>query len=192
MSGIDTWPCLNHHTEPINSQSLDVIERAQLVVCLDQSHPHTSQLQSSDSGAIQDYEKSILANRVLHGNGSKQNSSNRWFDHAVQVGGDTFILNIILLMMLVHVHVHMYVVMLTTSLWHLKSACTCTFEVANQYATCTCMYHYCTDEADLAKTVGYYIHVVDFISVTSSCVLVMMVLLVLCWSTLLLMDLLPS
>ena len=78
-------PCLNHHTEPINSQSLDVIERAQLVVCLDQSHPHTSQLQSSDSGAIQDYEKSILANRVLHGNGSKQNSSNRWFDHAVQV-----------------------------------------------------------------------------------------------------------
>ena len=94
--------------------------------------------------------------------------------------------------MLVHVHVHMYVVMLTTSLWHLKSACTCTFEVANQYATCTCMYHYCTDEADLAKTVGYYIHVVDFISVTSSCVLVMMVLLVLCWSTLLLMDLLPS
>ena len=160
------------------------------MVCLDQSHPHTSQLQSSDSGAIQDYEKSILANRVLHGNGSKQNSSNRWFDHAVQVGGDTFILNIILLyMMLVHVHVHMYVVMLTTSLWHLKSACTCTFEVANPYATCTCMYHYCTDEADLAKTAGYCIH---FISVTCSCLLVMMVLLVLCWSTLLLMDLLLS
>ena len=76
---------LNYHTEPINGQSLEVIEKAQLVVCLDQSHPHTSQLQSSDSGAIGDYEKSILANRVLHGNGSKQNSSNRWFDHAVQV-----------------------------------------------------------------------------------------------------------
>ena len=77
-------------TEPINGQSLDVIERAQFVVCLDQSHPHTSQLQSSDSGAIQDYQKSILANRVLHGNGSKQNSSNRWFDTVVQVNKYSF------------------------------------------------------------------------------------------------------
>ena len=77
-------------TEPINGQSLDVIERAQFVVCLDQSHPDTSQLQSSDSGAIQDYQKSILANRVLHGNGSKQNSSNRWFDTSVQVNKHPF------------------------------------------------------------------------------------------------------
>ena len=76
---------INHISEPINRQSLDVIERAQFVVCLDQSHPHTSQLQSSNSGDVQDYQKSILANRVLHGNGSKQNSSNRWFDHAIQV-----------------------------------------------------------------------------------------------------------
>ena len=69
----------------MNQSSLDVIERAQLTVCLDQAHPHTSQLQSPGSGAAQDHHKTVLANRVLHGNGSQYNSCNRWFDHAVQV-----------------------------------------------------------------------------------------------------------
>jgi hypothetical protein len=71
--------------DPTNEGFLDVIERAQFIVCLDQSHPNTSQLQFTGYDGIQDYQKSILANRVLHGNGSKQNSSNRWFDTAVQV-----------------------------------------------------------------------------------------------------------
>ena len=71
--------------EPTNEHSLDVIERAQFIVCLDQAHPDTSQLQFAGYETIQDYQKSVLANRVLHGNGSKQNSSNRWFDTAVQV-----------------------------------------------------------------------------------------------------------
>ena len=71
--------------ELTNEQSLDMVESAQFIVCLDQSNPHTSQLQFTGYDTIQDYQKSILANRVLHGNGSKQNSSNRWFDTAVQV-----------------------------------------------------------------------------------------------------------
>ena len=74
-----------HITDPVNQTSLDVIERAQLTVCLDHTHPQTSKLQLADSGDTQDHHKTVLANRVLHGNGSQYNSCNRWFDHAVQV-----------------------------------------------------------------------------------------------------------
>ena len=74
-------------SEPVNQHSLDIIETSQFVLCLDQTHPHTSQLldQSIGSDSMQDYHKTILANNVLHGNGSRLNSSNRWFDHAYQV-----------------------------------------------------------------------------------------------------------
>lgn len=75
-------------SEPVNRLSLDVIETAQFIVCLDQAHPHMSQLQSSSSDSMQDYHKTIIANNVVHGNGSQVNSSNRWFDHAIQVSED--------------------------------------------------------------------------------------------------------
>ena len=71
----------------MNQHSLDVIETAQFVVCLDKVHPHISHLKSPDSSGMQDYHKTILANNVLHGNGSQHNSCNRWFDHAIQVSG---------------------------------------------------------------------------------------------------------
>ncbi len=60
-----------------------MIERASFVVCLDQPHPHTSQQLNSSSE--DDYHRTILANNVLHGNGTHYNSANRWFDHAFQV-----------------------------------------------------------------------------------------------------------
>ena len=69
----------------MNQHSLDVIETAQFILCLDQVHPHTSQLQSIGSDSMQDHHKTIAANNILHGNGSQLNSGNRWFDHAYQV-----------------------------------------------------------------------------------------------------------
>ena len=78
--------------DPTNCYSLDVIERAQFVVCLDKAHPQIlKQLQSSSSSTptgscdLQDSHWSILTSNILHGNGTQFNGCNRWFDHGFQV-----------------------------------------------------------------------------------------------------------
>lgn len=71
------------YPDPANQQTLDMIEKASFIVCLDQPHPHTSQLLNSSSA--DDHHRTVLANNVLHGNGTHYNSANRWFDHAFQV-----------------------------------------------------------------------------------------------------------
>lgn len=86
----DTWyqarECLLQ--DPRNKRSLDVIETAQFVFCLDSAHPHVSSL--GPQADFQDPHYSIVANRVLHGNGSMHNTCNRWYDTSSQtvVGED--------------------------------------------------------------------------------------------------------
>ena len=75
---------LNFLVDPVNQQSLDVIERAQFFLCLDQAHPQLD-LSTTPGDSIHDNQKTRLANRVLHGNGSQHNSCNRWLDHAIEV-----------------------------------------------------------------------------------------------------------
>jgi len=60
--------------DPVNKNSLDVIERAQFVLCLDPSHP----------GITHDA-LSAVSNRSLHGNGTTDCGCNRWYDHTIQV-----------------------------------------------------------------------------------------------------------
>ena len=67
-------------TDPVNSNSLDVIERAQFIISLDSAHPGID----PHSPTTVD-EMSIMSGRCLHGNGSAHDSCNRWFDHALQV-----------------------------------------------------------------------------------------------------------
>lgn len=67
-------------SDPVNSSSLHDIETSMFTLCLDKSHPHVT-----TSISINDPQAEVLAKRVLHGNGTEQNSCNRWFDSAVQV-----------------------------------------------------------------------------------------------------------
>ena len=73
-----------HTTESSNRLSLDVIERAQFVLCLDQGHSSTSSL--PPLSPFCDTHSTVLVNRCLHGGGSEFNSGSRWFDSGVQVG----------------------------------------------------------------------------------------------------------
>ena len=68
-------------TDPVNRASLETIETAQFVVCLDRPHPnlHTGLANQHDSYST------FIANRCLHGSGSRYNSGNRWFDSSIQV-----------------------------------------------------------------------------------------------------------
>ena len=50
-------------------------------VCLDKAHPHLPDIQAS----FRDSHAGVVAKKCLHGNGTQQNSCNRWFDTAVQV-----------------------------------------------------------------------------------------------------------
>ena len=70
--------------DPTNTASLDVIERAQSVFCLDKPHPYNSSSLTAHS-KFSDSHSTVIANRCLHGNGSQYNSTNRWFDAANQV-----------------------------------------------------------------------------------------------------------
>ena len=74
---------LHTHTDPVNRSSLEVIETAQFVVCLDKAHSMTDT--QVNKFQFHDFHKTVLANRFLHGNGSQHNSINRWFDAAIQV-----------------------------------------------------------------------------------------------------------
>ena len=86
-----TLQCINcmilctytHSADSLNHSSLDVIERAQFILCLDQGHPSTSSL--PPHSLFSDIHSTVLANRCLHGGGSEFNSGNRWFDSGIQV-----------------------------------------------------------------------------------------------------------
>ena len=77
------YPHVFTHVDSLNQSSLDVIERAQFVLCLDRGHPSTSSL--SPHSPFSDPHSTVVAIRSLHGNGSDFNSGNRWFDCSVQV-----------------------------------------------------------------------------------------------------------
>ena len=64
----------------MNRNSLDVIERGQIVLCLDPSHPGVSVNSDEHADAL-----SVVSSRALHGNGTADSSCNRWFDHGIQV-----------------------------------------------------------------------------------------------------------
>jgi len=81
----DTWYQARERLikDSLNQSSLDVIERAQFVLCLDRGHPSTSSL--SPHSPFSDPHSTVMATRSLHGNGSDFNSGNRWFDCSVQL-----------------------------------------------------------------------------------------------------------
>ena len=83
MSTYDTCPSSIMFVDPVNRRSLDVIERAQFVLCLDSAHSQITSL--NPHFKFTDAHCTLVANRCLHGNGSQFNSGNRWFDSAVQV-----------------------------------------------------------------------------------------------------------
>lgn len=70
----------NIATDAVNRNSLDVIERGQIVLCLDPSHPGVSVNSDERADAL-----SVVSSRALHGNGTAASSCNRWFDHGIQV-----------------------------------------------------------------------------------------------------------
>ena len=84
------WFCIyiviythTHTADSLNSSSLDVVERAQFILCLDQGHPSTSSL--PPHSLFSDIHSTVLVNRCLHGGGSEFSSGNRWFDSGIQV-----------------------------------------------------------------------------------------------------------
>ena len=78
-----TCACSSLSTDPLNAGSLREIESAMFALCLDKPHPQVP----SPPSPIRDSHAEILGKRALHGNGTHQNSCNRWFDLAVQASG---------------------------------------------------------------------------------------------------------
>ena len=73
-------------TDPDNRDGLGMIERSSFVLCLDKSIPLSWNHQSSiDETRMSIRDDVSLASQMLHGQGSKINSSNRWFDKTMQV-----------------------------------------------------------------------------------------------------------
>lgn len=66
-----------HVVDAVNKNNLDVIERAQFVLCLDPPHPGISENAANVLN--------IVSNRSLHGNGTADSGCNRWYDHTIQV-----------------------------------------------------------------------------------------------------------
>ena len=67
--------------DPVNTSSLHDIQTTMFTVCLDKAHPQIP----GPSAPLRDSHAEILAKRCLHGNGTQQNSCNRWFDSSIQV-----------------------------------------------------------------------------------------------------------
>ena len=88
-SDVNTGPACSYtslqHTDPLNKSNLDVMERAQFVLCLDRGLPSTSTSPLCPHSPYSDPQYTMVLNRCMHGNGSKFNSANRWFDSVVQV-----------------------------------------------------------------------------------------------------------
>ncbi len=73
--------------DPVNACSLQTIESAQRVFCLDHAFPAAPPPSDGSSTQYWDPIMSMQSSRYLHGNGSSRNSCNRWFDAACQVSG---------------------------------------------------------------------------------------------------------
>lgn len=61
--------------DPINKASVEAIQKALFVVCLDQQIPV----------ADPNDDMNVAGSQLIHGGGSKQNSGNRWFDKTLQL-----------------------------------------------------------------------------------------------------------
>ena len=73
-------------SEPVNRESLKLIEESIFVLCLDSSLPLSFNHQSSvDETCMNVRDDVSLASQMLHGMGSRHNSANRWFDKTMQV-----------------------------------------------------------------------------------------------------------
>lgn len=71
------------HLDSTNVASLDAIETAILMLCLDTAEPSLS---SVHTGApYLDHSSTVVAQRLLHGSGPGANSANRWFDTTMMV-----------------------------------------------------------------------------------------------------------
>ena len=68
-------------TDNQNKASLDAIENAIFVLCLDKPPPPSTQAPS----VMEMPSSSITARQCLHGDGTSCNSANRWFDKITQV-----------------------------------------------------------------------------------------------------------
>jgi carnitine O-acetyltransferase len=79
----DTWTHTRERlaSDPLNASSLREIETAMFALCLDKAHP----LVPTHPAPIRDSHAEVFTKRALHGNGTQQNSCNRWFDSAVQI-----------------------------------------------------------------------------------------------------------
>ena len=64
--------------DPDNTSSLHDIQTAMFTVCLDKAHPQIPGISSP-------FRDPHAESRCLHGNGTQQNSCNRWFDSSIQV-----------------------------------------------------------------------------------------------------------
>ena len=84
-SVIRSTNCIIMTVDTVNKITLDVIERAQFMLCLDPAHPGID-----IKPPVTAEQLGIMSNRDLHGNGSKYCSCNRWFDHAIEVGACQF------------------------------------------------------------------------------------------------------
>ena len=81
ISNKTLFPSLLSLSDPVNRQSLEVVETAMFTLCLDRAHPQAAE----PHVPLQDPHIAIMAKRCLHGNGTQHNSGNRWFDSAGQV-----------------------------------------------------------------------------------------------------------
>ena len=75
----DFISCCN--ADAVNRTSLDIIQRAQFILCLDSTHPDIDR--HTTTATL--HQLSIMSGRCLHGNGTAHDSCNRWFDHVMQV-----------------------------------------------------------------------------------------------------------
>lgn len=65
----------------LNKASLEALERAIFVLCLDKPPPYSTQAPS----VMEMPTSSVTARQCLHGDGTSYNSANRWFDKIIQI-----------------------------------------------------------------------------------------------------------
>ncbi|XP_062515355.1 carnitine O-acetyltransferase-like isoform X2 [Corticium candelabrum] len=81
----DTWTEARQRltAESVNVKSLESIQRAVALICLDQANPDVNAAQNNK--AFNNDQLSIVCSRGLHGNGVARNTGNRWYDKTMQL-----------------------------------------------------------------------------------------------------------